>query len=161
MTTDKIKITTDGPPRGDVTLAGEEDGKMMMTNSTVLVTGNTYPVKDSLKAMGARWDAAAKGWRVPAAKAAAAQALVPGVKSSSAPARRWRAMRSGGLGMSEASVKREWVVLQLGIEVTRFASEGEAQAFASSANAEMLEECGQDLGDGACCVIQCEEDGGR
>jgi hypothetical protein len=75
---------------------------MMMTNSTVLVTGNTYPVKDSLKAMGARWDAANKGWRVPAAKAAAAQALVSGavkapyVKSSSAPARRCTCVGCGG-----------------------------------------------------------------
>ena len=43
---------------------------------TVLVTGNTYPVKDSLKALGARWDATAKGWRVPADKADAARALV-------------------------------------------------------------------------------------
>jgi len=50
-----------------------------MTNSnTVLITGNTYPVKDSIKALGGRWDAAAKGWRVPADKAAQAQSLVAG-----------------------------------------------------------------------------------
>jgi hypothetical protein len=53
-----------------------------MINSTVLVTGNTYPVKDSLKAMGGRWDAANKGWRVPTAKAAEAQALVTGAPRS-------------------------------------------------------------------------------
>jgi hypothetical protein len=46
--------------------------------STVLVTGNTYPVKDALRDLGGRWDATAKGWRVPAAKAAQAQALVSG-----------------------------------------------------------------------------------
>ena len=51
---------------------------MTTTAATVLVTGNTYPVKDSLKALGARWDAAAKGWRVPADKAEAARALVSG-----------------------------------------------------------------------------------
>lgn len=45
---------------------------------TVTITGNTYPVKDALKAMGARWNATAKGWDVPAAKASAAQALVTG-----------------------------------------------------------------------------------
>jgi hypothetical protein len=46
--------------------------------TTILVTGNTYPVKDQIKALGGRWDAASKGWRVPADKAAAAQALVAG-----------------------------------------------------------------------------------
>jgi hypothetical protein len=52
-------------------------------STTVLITGNTYPVKDTLKAMGGRWDAEAKGWRVPAAKADAAKALVTGDKKSS------------------------------------------------------------------------------
>ena len=28
-----------------------------------LLTGNTYPVKEELKKLGARWDAANKGWR--------------------------------------------------------------------------------------------------
>lgn len=49
---------------------------------TVLVTGNTYPVKDSIKALGGRWDADAKGWRVPADKVAQAQALVAGAPKS-------------------------------------------------------------------------------
>lgn len=49
---------------------------MGSNNTTVLITGNTYPVKDQIKALGGRWDAVAKGWRVPAAKAAHAQALV-------------------------------------------------------------------------------------
>ena len=42
----------------------------------VLITGNTYPVKDSIKALGGRWDAAAKGWRVPVVNADKARALV-------------------------------------------------------------------------------------
>lgn len=42
----------------------------------VLVTGNTYPVKDALRAMGGRWNGTAKGWEVPAAKEAEARALV-------------------------------------------------------------------------------------
>ena len=46
-------------------------------NKSVLITGNTYPVKDALRALGGRWDAAAKGWRVPVAQLAAARALVP------------------------------------------------------------------------------------
>jgi hypothetical protein len=30
-----------------------------------LITGNTYPVKDKIKALGGRWNAAAAGWDVP------------------------------------------------------------------------------------------------
>jgi hypothetical protein len=47
-----------------------------MATETVLITGNTFPVKDQLKELGAKWDADAKGWRVPADKAAEARALV-------------------------------------------------------------------------------------
>lgn len=47
-------------------------------SNTVLVTGNTYPVKDAIKALGGRWDAVVKGWRVPAEQAPKAQALVAG-----------------------------------------------------------------------------------
>ncbi len=54
----------------------------MTTQNTVLVAGNTYPVKDSIKALGGRWDAAAKGWRVPVTEAARAQALVAGAPRS-------------------------------------------------------------------------------
>lgn len=46
--------------------------------STVLITGNTYPVKDQIKALGGRWNGDAKGWMVPADKANAARALVSG-----------------------------------------------------------------------------------
>lgn len=53
-----------------------------MNTTTVLVTGNTYPVKDAIKALGGRWDADAKGWRVPAAKASEAQALVTSAPAS-------------------------------------------------------------------------------
>ena len=41
-----------------------------------LVTGDTWPVRGELAAMGGRWDAAAKGWMVPAAKAERARKLV-------------------------------------------------------------------------------------
>jgi hypothetical protein len=51
---------------------------MTTMNQTVLITGNTYPVKDALKSLGAKWDADAKGWRVPAAKADEARKLVNG-----------------------------------------------------------------------------------
>lgn len=46
-----------------------------MTN-TILVTGNTYPHRVALKALGGRWEPASKGWRVPASNATAARALV-------------------------------------------------------------------------------------
>lgn len=49
---------------------------MATTTAMVLITGNTYPVKEQIKAMGGRWDADAKGWRVPADKAEEAMALV-------------------------------------------------------------------------------------
>ena len=42
----------------------------------IAITGNTYPVKDELKRLGARWDAAAKVWMVPVAKAAEARFVV-------------------------------------------------------------------------------------
>lgn len=40
------------------------------------IIGNTYPVKDALKNMGARWDAANRVWMIAADKAEAAQSLV-------------------------------------------------------------------------------------
>ncbi len=41
------------------------------------ITGNTYPVKDQIKALGGRWNAAAKCWMIAdPAKAAQALALV-------------------------------------------------------------------------------------
>jgi hypothetical protein len=46
--------------------------------ASVRIEGNTYPVKDALKALGARWDADSKAWMVPAEKADQARALVTG-----------------------------------------------------------------------------------
>jgi hypothetical protein len=43
-----------------------------------LITGNTYPVKDKLKALGGKWDAVNKGWLVPDDKADEAHAIVGG-----------------------------------------------------------------------------------
>ena len=33
--------------------------------SKTLWTGNTYPIRDAIKALGGRWDADRKGWVVP------------------------------------------------------------------------------------------------
>jgi hypothetical protein len=41
-----------------------------------IITGNTYPVRDQLKAMGGRWNRIAQGWDVPADKEEEAKALV-------------------------------------------------------------------------------------
>lgn len=49
-----------------------------MTQRVVEITGNTYPVKDAIKALGGHWNAARKAWMVPAAQADAARALVGG-----------------------------------------------------------------------------------
>jgi hypothetical protein len=72
--------------------------------TTVLITGNTYPVKDQLRAMGGRWDAEAKGWAVPADKADAARALVSGApKSQCTGPRKCRCCGAKELSPQEAS----------------------------------------------------------
>jgi hypothetical protein len=48
------------------------------------IVGNTYPVKDRLRALGGRWNAAAKCWEVPDDKAQAAQAIVGQPKAGGA-----------------------------------------------------------------------------
>ncbi len=40
------------------------------------ITGNTYPVKDALRAMGGRWNAEKKAWMVPDEKLVEALELV-------------------------------------------------------------------------------------
>jgi len=40
------------------------------------ITGNTYPVKERLKALGGTWNSAAQGWNVPDHNAEAARKLV-------------------------------------------------------------------------------------
>jgi hypothetical protein len=42
----------------------------------VKIIGNTYPVKDQLKALGAKWDADGKCWTITDKKAAEAQKIV-------------------------------------------------------------------------------------
>lgn len=49
-----------------------------MTTRTA-ITGNTYPHRDALRAMGGVWDAAQKAWMVPADRADEARALVTAV----------------------------------------------------------------------------------
>lgn len=42
----------------------------------IAITGNTYPVKDKLKELGARWDGVDRVWRVDADKAQVARDIV-------------------------------------------------------------------------------------
>ncbi|HMJ13399.1 MAG TPA: hypothetical protein VK524_18400 [Polyangiaceae bacterium] len=50
----------------------------------VEISGNTYPVKDQIRALGGRWNPAKKVWSVPADKADAAWALVGGTAGAPA-----------------------------------------------------------------------------
>jgi len=40
------------------------------------ITGNTYPVKEQIKALGGRWNKSAQGWDVPDDQVEAARAIV-------------------------------------------------------------------------------------
>lgn len=60
------------------------------SDERVAITGNTYPVKDRLKALGARWNPELRAWMVPRDRADEAQAIV-----DSAP-RAQRARTGGG-----------------------------------------------------------------
>lgn len=53
-----------------------------------VITGNTYGVREKLKALGGVWKPALKGWIVPDAVADQARALVPAGKGRSGYARR-------------------------------------------------------------------------
>lgn len=41
------------------------------------ITGNTYPVRNEMRAIGGQWDAANKAWLVPDDKAEYAKSLIP------------------------------------------------------------------------------------
>ena len=57
----------------------------MKPKSLIQITGNTYPVKDQLKELGARWNGDDKCWMISADKVDEARAIVAG---SNAQARR-------------------------------------------------------------------------
>lgn len=63
----------------------------MSTQNLVAITGNTYPVKDQLKALGARWNGDLKAWMVAENKAEEARKIVAGA----GPARSFVGSRSG------------------------------------------------------------------
>lgn len=47
-----------------------------------LITGNTYPVREEIKALGGRWNKASKGWEVTDDQAEQARAIVAGAGPS-------------------------------------------------------------------------------
>jgi hypothetical protein len=49
---------------------------MTATKDMVPVKGNTYPVKEQLKALGGRWNADQKLWMVPSIKESEAKSIV-------------------------------------------------------------------------------------
>lgn len=55
----------------------------------VAVSGNTFPVKEKIKALGGRWNGDRKCWMVPADKADQAKALVAGAPRASSGFRRF------------------------------------------------------------------------
>ena len=75
-----------------------------MSSNIVAITGNTYPVKEQLKAIGGRWNAEQKAWMVPANAADAARRLVAGAKSSSNSFTR-QVSRTGWTGCSCGSIE--------------------------------------------------------
>ena len=66
-----------------------------------LITGNTYPVRDAIKALGGRWDSASRGWMVPDDKAEAAAKLVAAAPRSER--RRYECPECGDMVMSGTS----------------------------------------------------------
>jgi hypothetical protein len=61
---------------------------------TTLITGNTYPVRAEMRALGGTWNKQAQGWNVPTQKADEARAIVAAAPPS-AP-RRTRYNRNSG-----------------------------------------------------------------
>jgi len=77
------------------------------TSSTVVaISGNTYPVKDQLRALGGRWNPDARAWMVPAAKADAARALVAGAPGKAPRSTGYRSRRISNYRRGTADCRR-------------------------------------------------------
>lgn len=51
-------------------------GYSMSTKTTIAITGDTYPVKFQLRALGGTWNRAKQAWMVPAERAEEARRIV-------------------------------------------------------------------------------------
>lgn len=74
---------------------------------TVLITGKTYDIREELKALGGQWDRAAKGWRVPAEKAADARALLGEQRETLPFGQLWQPCERRGCGEEPVCVSCE------------------------------------------------------
>lgn len=72
----------------------------------MLITGNTYPVKDRLRALGGRWNRGANGWDVPEDKAEEARAIVAAAGPAK-PRDTYRRGRRYGRQISETSTRED------------------------------------------------------
>ena len=70
-----IPVTTPVTPVTSMTLTPVAT-PVAVPGTLVPVKGNTYPVKEQIKALGGRWDGALKAWKVPPEKLSEALALV-------------------------------------------------------------------------------------
>lgn len=84
---------------------------MNATENLVAITGNTYPVKEQLKALGARWNAENKAWMVTPANADAARKIVASAgaaKPRYANARRYGSYATIGQRQNERMSRTGW-----------------------------------------------------
>lgn len=89
------------------------------TSDLVAITGNTYPVKEQLKALGARWNADAKAWMVAPDKAEQAKAIVSG-GSASKTTTTFRPRKCSCCGITPQVDRRGFVQYGTKILTTRF-----------------------------------------
>jgi hypothetical protein len=57
----------------------------MSQKGMVAIAGNTFPVKDQLRALGGRWNADRKAWMIPVEKVDEAKALIASAPQSPPP----------------------------------------------------------------------------
>ena len=57
-------------------VGAQRDSEAKKNMKTVAIVGNTYPVKEKLKSIGAKWNADAKSWMIDEAKLSEAQKIV-------------------------------------------------------------------------------------
>jgi hypothetical protein len=77
---------------------------------TVAISGNTYPVKEQLKALGARWNADEKCWMVAESQAIRAREIVAGAgqKKSYSGASRYGSYATIGQRQNERMASTGW-----------------------------------------------------
>lgn len=93
-----ISHARDKPERQGPYLDPEPAGCSGQKDTMQTITGNTYPVREKIKALGGRWNKAAQGWDVEDGKAEEARALVTAAGPSTFTPRASRYTRFSGGG---------------------------------------------------------------